>query len=440
MSLTRWLRRAASSHKTRKPVSRRLSFETLEARDNPSGGLLDPSFGSNGLVLLPSSTSQIVEQTVVQPDGKIDAVGDVYGKPRKGTQATYQVSVTRLNADGTLDQTFGTNGTVNLPVGTDSEGYAIALQPDGKILVGAHATYVDKKVSGSEYAIGRLNPNGTLDTSFGNSQGWWLAHPTNNGEEITKLAVAPNGTTFSIYGGGDTAAGFAVVKLDANGHPDPTYGTNGISVQHVGTSTNTTIGFTVASTGEAFVLSGGYLVAFNPTGQLDTNFNGTGYTPPSAPGSFFAVALQGQNILVAGHLVNVSQGMLARYTMTGTLDPTFGTGGTYLTPLTLASRVYFRGIAVESDGSIAVVGYTGYTDANNQNHSSLLVGHLSADGVADTTFGTDGTGFAIYPEFNEKYDLWLVSISLDASGDFVISGETIANGPQQGFVLRFTHP
>jgi uncharacterized delta-60 repeat protein len=338
-----------------------------------------------------------------------------------------------------LDQTFGTNGTVKLPVGTDSTGYAIALQPDGKILVGAHATYVDKKVSGSEYAIGRLNPNGTLDTSFGNNQGWWLAHPTNNGEEISKLAVVPNGTTFSIYGGGDTAAGFAVVKLDANGHPDPTYGTNGISVQHVGTSptTYTTVGFTVASTGEAFVV-GGYLVAFNPTGQLDTNFNGTGYTLPAAPGSFNAIVLQGQNILVAGHLVNVSQGMLARYTMTGTLDPTFGTGGTYLTPLTLASRVYFKGIAVEADGSIALVGYTGYTDAG-QNHSALLVGHLSADGVADTTFGTDGTGFAIHPEFNEKYNQWL-SISLDASGAFVIGGQTLSNGSPQGFVMRFTHP
>jgi uncharacterized delta-60 repeat protein len=439
MSLTRWLRRAASSHKTRKPVSRRLLFETLEARDNPSGGLLDPTFGTGGMVSLPNSAVYQVRQTVVQADGEILAVGTSLR-----TKGLAQVSVTRLNADGTLDQTFGTNGTVNLPVGNDSHGYAVALEPDGKILVGAHV-YVGKTNSDGEYAIGRLNQNGTLDTSFGNNKGWWLANPTSGIEEITKLTVVPNGTSFNIYGGGDaynaSPQGFAVVKLDANGHADATYGANGIAVQHLGTSQNMTLGFAVTSTGEAFEIGGGYIMALNPLGQLNTNFNGMGYVPPVYARPLYGIAVQGNEIVVTGQLVVPgvsSQGLLARYTMTGTLDTTFGNGGTYLTPSALAPTVVFNDLAIEADGSIALVGSTSYKDANNITHPSLMVGHLSADGVADTSFGTDGTGFVVCPELANY--IGYLSIALDPSGNFVIGGNYTNPNSPQAVVLRFTHP
>lgn len=433
----------------------RLGVEHLETRENPSGGLLDPTFGTGGLVTLPTAATTYVADTAVQTDGKTLTVGGTSSQPyfTYGEQAT----VTRLNANGTLDTSFGSNGTVTLSVGTGSSGTAVAVEPDGKILVAAHV-YANRSGSQTEFAIVRLNSNGTLDTSFGNHSGWWLSTPTSNSEALTSLAVVPSGTSFSIYGGGEvqtaSTTGLTVVKLDATGAPVSTYGTNGISTQNIGMATGDPAHLAVSATGEAFIV--GYdLAAFTPSGQLDTNFNGTGYVTHVGPWS--AVAIQGNDVLVAGVLINpaapgvraLDQAQVSRYTMTGALDTTFGTNGTYTMPVALLqtgepTSTDFSDIAVEADGSIALVGYANYTDASGQGHRPLVAGHLSADGVPDTSFGTAGTGFITTTAFS-PFVTYLPSLALDSAGDFVIGGEsqTLVGGntwQDMGQVVRITHP
>src|SRR4051794_15856657 len=98
--LFRLFRKSRRKAPTR-PVRFRPSLETLEDRYCPAGGLLDPTFGTGGLVNLPSTTDNGARAVAVQPDGKVVIAGEVLSK------SSYEIiSVQWLNRDGSLDTTF----------------------------------------------------------------------------------------------------------------------------------------------------------------------------------------------------------------------------------------------------------------------------------------------------------------------------------------------
>jgi uncharacterized delta-60 repeat protein len=104
-------------------------------RSYPSADLFDPTFDGDGRRDLTAGVIRNVTDTAVQPDGKIVAVGSV-SSTSKGT-TTYCVSVVRMNPDDSLDTTFSGDGVATVSVKNGSAtGRAIALQPDGKIVVG----------------------------------------------------------------------------------------------------------------------------------------------------------------------------------------------------------------------------------------------------------------------------------------------------------------
>src|SRR5262249_47554628 len=152
--------------------------EALEDRFTPSGGgLLDTTFNGTGIETLSSSISTVTNAVAIQPDGKIVAVGYV---PTSGVGS---ISVVRMNSNGILDTSFNRTGAVNLKAGAGAIGYAVALQPDGKILVGGKAV-VKQFSSDVEYIVARLNADGSLDKTFGNNRGLWLSNPTTGPEEV----------------------------------------------------------------------------------------------------------------------------------------------------------------------------------------------------------------------------------------------------------------
>lgn len=120
-----------------------------------TSGSLDPTFGFGGRVIRgfdPDSGG--FNDVAVQADGKIVAVGGIGG----------DLSVTRFNANGSLDTTFGTDGTVTRDFSLGDGAYGVALQTDGKIIVTgvSRGGNYDSKV-----ILARLNTNGTFDASFG---------------------------------------------------------------------------------------------------------------------------------------------------------------------------------------------------------------------------------------------------------------------------------
>ncbi|HEY7327385.1 MAG TPA: delta-60 repeat domain-containing protein [Gemmataceae bacterium] len=473
-----WLRglRSTLSETTRSPgrPSRHhrphLRLEVLEDRLTPSGGQLDPTFGSGGTVTLPSSTSYQVVGTAIQPDGKILTVGQIQvNQPKTG--AISEVSVVRLNTDGSLDASFGSGGVVKLLAGTNAVEPSLALQPDGKILVGAQAI-VNSNSGNSEYAVARLNANGTLDTTFGNSRGWWLDDPNSKADyQVEKLAVVPSGSSFSIYVGGEATGsdghtGFVAAKLTPAGALDPSFGSGGISaVVRLGASSgaNKTLGMAVTPSGEVILGGNAHpatgvptvsgLVALDPTGHLDTGFNGTGtefiYGAGVNPqATFQAVVVQGNDILVGGICAgsNISpQAVVARYTLTGALDPTFGTDGVYLGPGgTTTNGSGTRDIKLEADGSIALFGQAEQRSSPSSAwQTGVMVGHLSADGVADTNFGTDGTGLVMHYELAPPNLTWGPgTLAVDQAGNLVVGAgiESPGTSLYEGYVMRFTGP
>jgi uncharacterized delta-60 repeat protein len=126
-----------------------------------TSGALDPTFGTGGITLIDPDPRFATARTVVlQPNGKAVVVGHV----QIGDGLDF--AVRRYDADGAVDLTFGTLGLVATPVGPTTDiGRDVALEPDGRIVVAGY-TY-DANVQYSHVAIARYLPDGSLDGSFG---------------------------------------------------------------------------------------------------------------------------------------------------------------------------------------------------------------------------------------------------------------------------------
>lgn len=130
------------------------------ARFLPNGAL-DPSFGTNGLVVTPVMTTQqsaVAHSVAVQPDGLLVVAGTVTA------DGSSDFAVLRLSADGVIDASFGSGGRVTVDfVGGDDSAASVVLDRANRIVVGGAA----KRGDHTDFAALRLLPNGMLDSSFG---------------------------------------------------------------------------------------------------------------------------------------------------------------------------------------------------------------------------------------------------------------------------------
>ena len=130
-----------------------------------ANGTLDTSFDSDGILILPVSPTSVDEarSVVIQPDGKIVVAGYAYNDVN--TAADFYVL--RLNSNGSFDTTFGIGGKVLTDFnGKNDYGYSVVIQPDGKIVVGGSVG--DTTGNRLRFGVVRYNPDGSLDTEFGN--------------------------------------------------------------------------------------------------------------------------------------------------------------------------------------------------------------------------------------------------------------------------------
>jgi uncharacterized delta-60 repeat protein len=428
------------------PASRRhrRSFrprsERLETRDCPSGGLLDPTFNATGVAT--TTLASWGSATAIQPDGKIVVVGN--GPAAQGGLST--IEVVRLNPDGSLDTTFNGTGGVNLDVAVSSYGNGVAIQPDGKILICGTAFTKKANAFESEYVVARLNANGSLDNAFA-SHGLFAWNPRTGRESANKMVVLADGSI--LVGGSADSGGFTVFKLSSSGKLAASFGDGGefrFSPNNAGGGTNALV---LAPNGDVILAGGtnlngstvGCFVAVTPTGQLDTSFNGTGFATSLPAGydtlNFSDMVLQNGVIVVSGQATSTggsAGGFLGRYSLSGALDTTFGTAGTYFTN----NVTSFNAIALEPDGSIIVGGNQSYVASDNTTHSMMAVAHLSAGGVIDTTFGTLGTGFS-YVQVGP--DSWVNDLALTSDGRIVVCGAGYPSGSsRRAAFAQFTAP
>src|SRR6266702_1236709 len=293
-------------------------------------GALDPSFDSGGIVVTDfnGSIDGAAFAVAVQPDGKVLAAGYVFSS----AATNYDFALARYLPDGSLDPSFGTNGKVATDFhGSTDVARAVALQPDGRIVVAGYALRLDGPAF--DFALARYNADGSLDASFG--VGGKVATDfagAGGSEQAHALALQPDGKI--VAAGWTSSAGASTHEL-------------------------TFLDFAMAR--------------YNPDGSLDASFANGG----RAELSFFnnadvdfisGVALQPDGkIVVAGVTTTATRDFaLARYDADGRLDLTFGVNGKVVTDVDNAHNNAFA-VALQPDGRIVIAGQVQPLDRSSSN-------------------------------------------------------------------------
>lgn len=366
---------------------------------NAQVGGLDVSFNNpNGYAINPQSATgdDFGNSIAVQSDGKVLAaivVPEEYFK------------VVRYNLDGTLDGSFGASGVVTVrqnPIKT-AQSYAIALQSDGKIIVGGN-TWTDDN---NDFALVRLKTDGVVDSSFGTDG--WVYTPVSpitvypfGDDKIRKIVVLPDNSIIAAgYAYNGTDDDFAIAKYDANGALVMGFGTNGKINLDVNNNDYVT-GLGVTSTGKIVVVGNSNtstntditVAQFTAAGVIDPAFN-TGHvftTGITGNHEAYGLAIQSNDYIVITGLTppnSAKDVYVARIKPDGTLDTNFGgTGELYINYGSGISNDEGHSVVVQSDGKILIAGITDVVTPPSK-YDVLLI-RLNADGSFDTGFDTDG--------------------------------------------------
>ena len=182
---------------------------------NSDGGL-DPSFGMGGKVVTDfAGDFEWITGVAVQTDGRIVAAG-------YASIFSWGFALARYNSDGSLDSTFGTGGTLTTNTTSDDRANTIAIQSDGRIVVAGSA-----HVFGG-LALVRYNIDGSLDSTFG-SEGTVITTLA-YGQAIHALAFTPDGRIMAaahVQSSDDDRATYAVLRYNSDGSLDTSFGSAG---------------------------------------------------------------------------------------------------------------------------------------------------------------------------------------------------------------------
>jgi uncharacterized delta-60 repeat protein len=192
------------------------------ARYNPDGSL-DQAFGSSGKVKthFPGvfNTGSSATSVAFQPDGKL-----VVGGHYKNERTAHQFALARYNSNGNLDSTFGSSGKVMTFVGTgDAFSFAIALQSNGRIVLAGYSY-----TQGHDFTLAGYNPNGTLDSTFGNG-GFMATDFSGSTDDIAYAMTMQSDGKLVVAGhtGSYPEFDFGLIRYSSDGQPDQSFGSGG---------------------------------------------------------------------------------------------------------------------------------------------------------------------------------------------------------------------
>jgi uncharacterized delta-60 repeat protein len=385
----------------------------------------------------------------VQADGKIILAGTT----RIGTWDAF--ALTRYQADGSLDTTFGTAGKLTTQIGGsngtwNSAGYTILIQADEKVIVVGNAA--------NAVAIARYTNSGVLDNAFTSDGLVFGAYEPISGITFSAYGAAlqPDGKIVTV--GNANVSGspdFAIARFNTNGTPDTSFSSDGLVTTNIGFD-NARLSFDVGrdvviqTDGKILAYgqstNGSALVRYTPSGSLDTSFAGDGileslavsFGGSSSINGYGKIALQADGkILVAGGSYSYYEGrgeytdfVVVRYNSDGTLDTTFSLDGIAGIDFIYDGRSYdfVNSIAVQSDGRIVLGGYS-YNGVVNK----VAVARLNADGSNDLSFGTNGRATAAV---GSGVDIGH-SITLQRDGKILVAASSNAGTNDDFALLRF---
>jgi uncharacterized delta-60 repeat protein len=398
------------------------------ARYNTDGS---PDIGFSGDGQLITGLTGTAAAVAVQQDGRMVVAG-AFGS---------HFGVARFLADGTPDNTFNFGGSQTITLGLFSVAKALAIQPDGKILLAGSSGY---NATHEDFTLVRLTTNGTLDNTF-SGDGIQTTNFAGVSEDVAESIALQSDGKILLAGSvsGSNPADFAVARYNTDGSPDNTFSGDGMLTTHLTDGVN--FAQSVAVQPDGRIVVGGWSAAIVGTagtydavrylanGEPDNSFDADGILTAFRPGGityYEASALQPDGKMVAaGNAMNVDHTdmAIARYHTNGTPDMSFSGDGR-LTITFGAGNSSVQDIVLQPNGKIVAAGYF----FNGSNHDFALV-RLNPDGSPDNTFSDDGM---LLTDFNGEDD-FINAVAIQPDGRIVVAGSTMLAGRRDFALARY---
>ncbi|HRH03439.1 MAG TPA: hypothetical protein PLI68_04040 [Bacteroidia bacterium] len=408
---------------------------------NAQPGAIDSSFGTNGIVrTFVNSSNAKLTAMAIQTDDKILVAGhDRYDT----TNFNKAFVVMRYTADGLLDSSFASNGKMVYNFGNGNAiAYAIKVQADGKILVAGR--------SSAPGIVGmasiRLNMDGSLDTTYGSNGAVITAVGTAND---FALGIYLHSDGRIVLGGASYLSSFsrmALVRYHSDGSIDTTFASNGTLIASV-TGENIYCHRIEIDSSSNYIVSGNlsnitstsaFLKRYTSNGILDVSFGLLGTWYPSVGNSFTesttGLIKQADGKLIVGLTTDANSSRkfgVVRYLPSSWLvDSTFGiyTGNSYIT--TGINKYVATAIAQQPNGKIVISG--NYQIGSEYKFTTL---RYLANGILDSAFGTNGfVVTSITPTNNNSTS---AEIGVQSSGKIIVAGNNTENNIQRFTLVRY---
>lgn len=394
-----------------------------------SAGDLDPGFGAGGKTMLDfAGVSEESYAMAIQPDGKIILAGFTISGD------TQHVAVVRLDGHGNLDPTFAAGGKAILDV--QGFAYGVAIQPDGKIVVAG--------TSNARFLVLRLDANGNLDSGpaviiigggkLGFGKGGIVTTDFGSAfAEARAVAIQPDGKIVVAGRAMNPATGiieFALARYDAYGDLDAGFGGGGKLMTRFSNLNHQVTGLALLPKGRILMVGS----AFTDAGHADFalacfKYDGRSYELFGVEGKVLTefkglsalanavVVQQDGKIVVGGSVAEVntpgSYGALARYDCLGQPDPSFGNDGKVIVDRTMGQEAILS-LAVQPDARIVASSSAFIPDSKY----AFLVERFDPPGNPDVTFGKNGK---VTTEFPGNAALAL-AVAIHGEGSIIAAG------------------
>ena len=400
-------------------------FDSAIVRYNPDG-TLDTTFSGDGVFNspFPAGDADAANAIAQQADGRLLVAGPLISGKFGGFY------VLRLNPDGSLDTTFSGDGIMTGSILGTADARALAVQPDGKILV-AGITFNSSSFE-DYFAVTRLNSNGSLDTAFGVGGSATVSFGAI--DFFDDMALQADGKIILMGNADQSSANpyLAMVRFNANGVLDNTFDGDG----RVMTRIEGLHGNSLTTQPDGKILVGGSLfsafavVRYNPNGSLDTTFDGDGIATTAFGTTSDGVndlIVQPDNKIIAAGETAVGPSLLdldmatARFNADGSLDTNFGTNGKVVVRVSGESDLA-NAVALQPDGKIVLAGAG--TELGSRQVTLVRLRTQN-----QTKFDYDGDGRADISLFRPSSSVWYIQNSSDNSygiRQFGSSGDRLA--------------
>lgn len=347
-----------------------------------TSGDLDITYNSTGTITTAIGTNAQALGLVIQPfDDKTVVAG--YAVQNNNSQ----VAIARYTIDGILDTTFNSTGIVTTTIGDGATATAIAIDSNNKLVI----VGVTNQLGQQQFLLIRYNSDGSKDTTFGNEG--VVSTQIDNSARASAIAIQSDGKI--VVGGfssdGINGEQFTLARYATDGNLDTTFGMNGIVITDIGSQSH--IKSIVIQSDGAIVVSGftdnNYCIArYLTNGTLDTSFNFTGIIVKAfgSQAQINAIAIDSNNNIIGTGFTD-NKLLIARYISSGSLDTAFN--GTGENTLFFENTNVANALALPLNDNIVVAGFADndYLVARYQSSNGILDTTWGNNGIVNKPTG-----------------------------------------------------